>query len=383
MVDDANGQWIGLGVGDVDNPDTPRDAPNWTAIRLMTSKLHDKYPWARDLGVVAQPNYDELVARAVEQFCQRTGLPVVRDASGRAVANLAVRQRLGSYPAPGADDRVRLPSAPVLPIMFTIEGHRSDMFFGPVADTATQLEGEGLCRHQPIGYNNAAFPFDNASGENELTRLVGATVMDNGVPFPAGTKWVLGVFSQGAIVGFDFWVNQLAPGRPLEWREEDLLGVMAYGNPCRQTGSIAPWAQGWITTRETHGLDPYRRFGLPGFPIKPDNWMDVYREGDIFAENGDDDAGKAKAAVYQAVARNDFLSNPISLAFQISRLFRRPVEEIWAIIEAIISGVVFLHDKPNPHYSPYDISGGVNWARSLLSGRLAPPAIARPDKRVT
>jgi len=371
MVNDANGRWIGLGVGDVDDPATPRNAPNWNAIALLTGKLHDKYQWARELGVVAQPNYDEVVAGAVEQFCQRTGLPIIRDPSGNAVANLAVRQRLGSYPPPGAGDPVLSRSAPVLPIMFTVEGHSSNMFAGPVADTANQLESEGLCHHQPIGYNNGAIPFDNASGENELARLVGATVMDNGVPFPAGTKWVLGIFSQGAIVGFDFWINHLAPGKPLEWREADLLGVLAYGNPCRQTDSIAAWAAGWVTKTGTHGLDPYRRFGLPGFPVKPDTWMDVYREGDIFAENGDDDASKAKAAVYQAIARSDFFSDPFSLAFQIAQLFHRPLEEIFAIIEAIVSGVVFLGDQPNPHYSPYDISGGLNWVRSLLTDGLA------------
>jgi hypothetical protein len=186
MVNDANGQWIGLGVGDVDSPATKGNAPNGDAITLLTGKLHDKYQWARDLGVVQKPNYDLVVAQAVEQFCQRTGLPIIRDPSGYAVANLASRQRLGSYPPP----------APILPIMFTVEGHSSNMFFGPVADTATQLESEGHCRHQPIGYNNGPIPFDNSSGENELARLVGATVMDNGVPFPAGTKWVLGVFSQ-------------------------------------------------------------------------------------------------------------------------------------------------------------------------------------------
>jgi hypothetical protein len=360
MVNDANGNWIGLGVGDVDDPDTARNAPNWHAITLLTGKLHDKYQWARDLGVVAQPNYDQRVARAIEQFCQRTGLPIIRDPSGFAVANLAVRQRLGSYPPP----------APILPIMFTVEGHTSNMFFGPVADTATQLESEGHCHHQPIGYNNGAIPFDNSSGENQLARLVGATVMDNGVPFPAGTKWVLGIFSQGAIVGFDFWVNHLAPGKPLEWREADLLGVLAYGNPCRQTDSIAPWAAGQVSKTGTHGLDPLKRFGLPGFPVKPDNWMDDYREGDIFAENSDDTASKVKAAVYQAVARGDFFSDPFSLAVQIAKVFGTPATQVLGIIEAIISGVVFLGDNPNPHYSPYDISGGVNWVRSLLTDHL-------------
>jgi hypothetical protein len=358
MATDANGNWIGLGVGDVDSPGTPRTAPNWHAVTLLTGTLARKYQWARDLGVIQQPNYDTTIAAAVQEFCHRTGLPVVLDPQGHAVANLSVRKRLGSYPPP----------QPILPLFFTVEGHSSDMWHGPVADTAAQLESEGLCRHQPIGYNDTVIPFDNRSGVNELARLVGATVMDNGVPFPAGTKWVLGTFSQGSIVGFDFYTEYLAPGRPLEWREADRVGTLAYGDPCRATDSIAPWAVGMVSKAGTHGLDPYRRWGLPGFPAKPDNLMDVYREGDIFAENGDGQAGAVKAAVYQAVARGDVFSNPFSLAAQIADMFQAPVKEVFAIIMAIISGVVFLGDNPNPHYSPYDITGGVNWVRSLLKG---------------
>jgi len=202
---------------------------------------------------------------------------------------------------------------------------------------------------------------------SELARLVGATVMDNGVPFPAGTPWVLGTFSQGGIVGYDFYANYLAPGKPLEWREEHRIGTLSYGNPCRATDSIAPWAAGQISKTGTHGLDPYKRFGLTGCPALPPNFMDDYREGDIFAENGDGQAGAVKAAVYQAVARGDVFSNPFSLAAQIGNTFQAPVKEVFAIIMAIISGVVFLGDNPNPHYSPYDISGGVNWVRSLLT----------------
>jgi hypothetical protein len=357
MATDANGNWIGLGVGDVDSPNTPRNAPNWHAATLLTGTLNRKYQWARDLGVIQQPNYDLTTAAAVKEFCQRTGLPVILDPQGHAVANLAVRKRLGSYPPP----------APILPLFFTVEGHSSNMFSGPVADTASQLESEGLCRWQPIGYQDNAMPFNNASGVNELARLVGATKMDNGVPFPAGTPWVLGTFSQGSIVGFDFYAKYLAPGQPLEWREADRIGTLAYGDPCRATDSIAPWAAGWVTKAGTHGLDPYRRWGLPGFPAKPNNLMDVYREGDIFAENGDDQASAVKAAVYQAVARGDVFSNPFSLAAQIGETFGAPVKEVFAIIMAIISGVMFLGDQPNPHYSPYDITGGIEWVRSLLT----------------
>ncbi|EUA24068.1 hypothetical protein I552_10256 [Mycobacterium xenopi 3993] len=34
---------------------------------------------------------------------------------------------------------------------------------------------------------------------------------------------------------------------------------------------------------------------------------------------------------------------------------------------AIISGVTFLADQPNPHYAPYDIGGGIDWMRQQLT----------------
>ncbi|OBJ23481.1 hypothetical protein A5622_13045 [Mycobacterium sp. 1245801.1] len=261
------------------------------------------------------------------------------------------------------------------PVFFTVEGHMSNMFAGPVADTATQLEREGLCHHQPIGYNNGAIPFDNASGVQELARLVGQARMDNGVPFPAGTPWVLGVFSQGGIVGYDFYEAYLAPGKPLAWREADRLGTLAYGNPCRGTDSIAPWAIGQIKKTGTHGLDPYKRYGAPGCPALPPNFMDDYREGDIFAENGDDQASQLKASIYQAVARGDFLSNPYGviteLVHQLPNVISSNIPALItfgiSVFQAIVSGIVFLADQPNPHYSPYDISGGLDWVRNLLS----------------
>jgi hypothetical protein len=287
---------------------------------------------------------------AVKEMQRRLGLPQTGE------FDTTTASRVGYVP----------PAPDLRPIMFTVEGHTSNMFAGPVADTGKQLEAEGLCRHQPIGYNNGPIPFDNASGVHELARLIGAEVLDNLVPFPKGTPWSLGGFSQGGIVICDFYFDYLAPGKPLDWRTPDLKGVLAYGNPGRQTDSIADWAQPWIKKAGTNGLDPYRRFGLSGYPDKPDFWVDVYREGDIFAENSDDKASAIKAAVYQAVARADAFSNPFSLAVQLADLLGEPVAEILGIIKAIVSGVAFLGDNPNPHYSPYDIGGGVAWMRNRL-----------------
>lgn len=254
-----------------------------------------------------------------------------------------------------------------LPLFFTVEGHQSDQFRGPVADTATILEKEGRCHHLPTYYNNGAIPFDNQSGVNELARRVGQTVQDNGVPSPAGTPILIGGFSQGMIVVYDFIEQYLMPGKPLAWRMNDLRGGLFYGNPCRAKDSIAPWATGLIKKTGTHGLDPYKRFGLKGcVPVLP-NTVDVYREGDIFAENTDDQSGEMKAAVYQAVARGNVFTNPISLAWKIAGLFTPSFDEVLGIVKAITSGISFLGDNPNPHYSPYDIGGGTDWARARLA----------------
>lgn len=93
----------------------------------------------------------------------------------------------------------------------------------------------------------------------------------------------------------------------------------------------------------------------------------MWRRGDIFAENTDDQAGQVKAAVYEAVARGDIFTTPISLAFQVMKIAQAPFTMVMPIVQAIISGVSFLADQPNPHYSPYDITGGLEWARSRLA----------------
>lgn len=340
-----DGKWIGWGIGDTD--------PKVAEFRKFMARKFASY--AGDLG--DSPVYDQQLADAVSEMQTRYGLPAT------GIINWATQVKMGFIKPAAPTER---------PIMFTVEGHLSDMWRGPVADTATQLEAEGHCWHQPIGYNNGAIPFDNDSGTRELARLVGATVMDNGRPFPAGTPWSLGTYSQGGIVGFDFYTRYLQPGQPLEWRAKDLVGVLAYGNPCRQTNSVASWALGEASPDGTHGLDPYRRFGIPGLPSGPAHpWADVWRNGDIFAQNTDDKSGEVKAAVYQAVARGDLFSDPYSLAAQIADLFSVGFNEVVGIVMAIISGVSFLAQHPNPHYDPYDISGGVNWMRDRLTQRTA------------
>lgn len=248
------------------------------------------------------------------------------------------------------------------PVFFSVEGHSSDMFAGPVADTAAQLEAEGLCHHEPTNYNNGAIPFDNQSGVDELARRVGQTVQDNGISTPPGTPIIIGGFSQGMIVVYDFLAQHFGPGCDLEWRKDDVLGYLFYGNPCRAANSGG--------SDGTHGLDPLKRFNLPGCVPQPANVHEVWRPGDIFAQNGDDEASQLKAAVYQLVARGDFISQPFSIFAKLEKIatdFAVLLPEVIAIFQAIISGISFLADNPNPHYGPFDIGGGLDWARNLLS----------------
>jgi hypothetical protein len=58
----------------------------------------------------------------------------------------------------------------VRPVIFTVEGHLSNMWAGPCASNASLLEQQGVCKWQPVNYDCAALPFNNASGVNELFR---------------------------------------------------------------------------------------------------------------------------------------------------------------------------------------------------------------------
>ena len=332
----------------------------------MSLKLGDRNETVRKWRAVMNARFGPLYARL------RGELPADTDQFGpRAKAWQEEYERRTGQPVDGIVSDADLAAlgikrAGARPLVFTVEGHLSNMFAGPVADTATQLEAEDICHHQPIGYNNGAIPFDNKSGVDQLDRLFGQSKMDNGVPFPLGTKYVLSGFSQGMIVVTDFIVNSLQPGQLHAPRMKDCLGLLAYGNPCRTAGSVAPWSVAQAGPRENFGLDPLIRLDKLGIQL-PFPVMDVYREGDIFTDNEPTEAGELKAAVYQAVARGDILSNPYSICAQLAQLFTVTFAEVWAIFVAITSGVRFLATgNTNPHYSPFNITGGKDWVRSLL-----------------
>lgn len=337
------GDWIGWGPGDT--------APKVAEIQKFLAGKFASYAG----HLVATGTYDQATADVVAEMQRRYGLPVT------GIFDWASQVRSGFYkPAPKN-----------LPLFFTVEGHLSDMWRGPVADTATILEREGRCIHRPTGYNSGAIPFDNRSGELELVRRLSQTVQDDGVQFPPGTKWMLGDFSQGSIIATDFELNHLLPGGDLAWRAADCVGRLSYGNPTRSAGSVASWSRGQAGPAVNAGLDPAVRFDKLGIQLARPQ-MDVYRKGDIFADNEPGVDGRIKSSIYQAVARGDLFSDPFSICAQIAAAFTVPVDYVTGAFWAIVSGVGFLATGDrNPHYSPYDLSGGLDWARERLTAAVA------------
>lgn len=336
------GKWVGWGIGDVD--------PKVAEIQKFLAAKFASYAG----HLVPTGTYDQATADVVAEMQRRYGLPAT------GIFDYASQVKSGFYK----------PAPKLLPLVFTVEGHLSDMWHGPVADTATILENEGRCIHRPTGYNNGAIPFDNLSGENELARRIGQTVQDDGVQFPAGTPWMLFDFSQGSIIATDFELNHLQPGQDLAWRTPDYLGRLSYGNPTRSAGSVAPWSRGQAGPAVNTGLEPLVRFDRLGITMDRPH-MDVYRKGDIFADNEPTTEGQIKAAIYQAVARGDLFSDPFSICAQIAAAFTVPIDYVTGAFWAIVSGISFLAAHPNPHYDPFNIDGGLNWARDRLAAKQA------------
>jgi hypothetical protein len=284
---------------------------------------------------------DQFGARAKawqEEYERRTNQPVDGIVSDGDLQHLGI-------PVPAAK-----------PIIFTVEGHLSNMFVGPCAYTAQELEREGLAHCQPVGYDNVSLPFNNQSGVNELLRLLNSTVMDNGVPFPYGTPWELFIFSQGGIVGSKVFMQLRTSNHP---RLKDLKAVLAFGNPYRQKDVIAPWVAD-PPKKGTQGISDVRMTDTPEY------WREVARTGDLYAENPDSEVGLNRSAIYKIVAENSWAGGEAGMWQRVLDLAKNPADGLLDIAVAIAGGVRFVTNMA-PH-GTYDLGPCVDFARSRLQG---------------
>lgn len=333
-----NGLWVGWGLGDHSVKDfTVRDFKRY-AKRMYRSYCFD----LDDTNVFDQSMQDhveEIQTRLADDGHLVWGQFIL------GVLDLPTEYATGFKEEP-------------LPWIITVEGHQSNQWWGPCADTARALQTENRCYWQPTGWANSDIPFKQQSGIDALKENVDKC--------PDSVDLYIICYSQGAMVVYDYLAKYGIP--------DNLKAILFYGNPCRAENSIAEWAIPWLKRTTGHGLDPVFRFELPGcVSLKEAGvlYKDVLREGDIFAQNWDDLESQMRAAVYQGIARSKFFGNPISFASLIFKLFSsfsldHILSFVYYIMMASGSGIVFLAGNPNPHYAPYDITGGKDWLRGLL-----------------
>ncbi|BDY31432.1 peptidoglycan-binding domain-containing protein [Mycolicibacterium mageritense] len=319
-----DGKWIGYGLGDVD----PK-------VQDMKRFLKRKFSYAAVLD--DSPLYDQAMVNVVSEMQAKYGLRVT------GIMNYATQVRCGY-----------IKTAPVKPVMFTVEGHLSDMFVGPCAYTAKELENQGVVRWQPVGYDNVALPFRNQTGVNELDRLFSDTVA-----FPLGTPFVMAIFSQGAIVGCRFFLEQIRPENGKHHnRLKDLRGVIAFGNPYREQNVIAPWVPD-PPKAGTQGISDIRMTDTPEY------WREVSRTGDLYACNTADEIGLNCTAIYKIVSESSWSGGQAGMLQRVLDLLGNPFDGFIDIAIAIIRGLGFVANM-GPH-GTYDLGPCIDFLRQRLT----------------
>lgn len=244
---------------------------------------------------------------------------------------------------------------PSRPIIFTVEGHLSSMFVGPCAFTAQVLEQQGLCWHQPIGYDNVSLPFRNQTGVDELKRQLNRTMLDLGRPFPSGTPFGIMGFSQGAIITSRVLLEDLRPDNgSLHWRYKDFKRAIAFGNPYREKNVIAPWVPD-PPKKDTQGIADVRITNTPSF------WMEHARRGDGYAENPDNEIGLNRTAIYKIVSEGSWAGGPAGLLARVIDLLGNPIDGFYEMAISIIGFVMFAANMQV--HGMYNLDPCIDWMR--------------------
>ncbi|UOW93096.1 lysin B [Mycobacterium phage NoShow] len=319
------------------------------------------YGQAEGLGTVdVDDTYTEGFGRALVQF--KTATATLVD--------------LGRVPPPKPDTDTEfdwatkkqmqlLPEEPVVepplsgwqmnPLYVTVEGHESDMWIGPAVEVGRRLEKEGLVQLQPTYYNNKGIPFKTETAVAEITRFF----LDP-VKMPPGRKFVLSGFSEGDIAVSRFILRHLLPVNGMfHHRLKDWICALEYGAPYRPFDYMGPVLLVSDPPKKgTGGISPEK---LPALQ----NVAYVCRTGDIYTENGNDQAGRQRSAIYEVVAN----SNPVSLMWELLRVGISPVPSVLALAQSIGSGVLFIANM-DPH-GGYVLEPGQNWVRDRIKAAMA------------
>ena len=358
-----NGVWVGWMLGDWShNPDgTDRD-PTVRRIKAYMRAMFASYAGnLADTNVFDQQLYDavttmqdRLVARPM------TATRLVPGNFIRGVLDLNTQLAMGFKKLD-----------PVLPIVFTVEGHMSNLFMGPVAGNAQTLEAQGICHAKPVNYDCQSLPFNDRSGVDALAVMLSATRVEGPPidinnpdgpkvmwPFPIGTPWGIEGFSQGAAVISEFMENEvLNPAGRCHNRLDGFKRGLALGNPRREYGRVCSWAIN-PPPDDTGGIMDHQ-FVTTNTAIA-NRWAENCHNGDIFAVNTRDSVGADKTAIAKIVVENGW-GTSAGIFARVLMLFGNPVGETFAAVKAAFDAIMFAVSNPNPHYTTVTEPGDLAW----------------------
>ena len=322
------GKWVGYGLGDT--------GP--TVQRLKDFMRRKFASYAEHL--THDDVFDQPMVDAVEEMQRRYGLPVT------GIINYATQIRMGF---------ITPPPPPKQGVLLTLQGTGVDMWTGPPADTARAVQDKYY--FQPTAYPADPFPMwpSIQTGRNEAIRLLTEE-------HPAGDIRIA-AYSQGAVIASLLWQEDILPaGGVLHHRLDDVKQVVTWGNPCREKGvangnKLAGWPipEGRGIMSAEHRLKD-----------TPDWWLDFAHGAnsqwgrDLYTDVPDDAEGEWETTICSIVMGHYWLESIINEAIRVTR---RPLREIYAGIEALISAGMFFGAGTGPHIS-YSTQPAIDYLRS-------------------
>ncbi len=237
------------------------------------------------------------------------------------------------------------------PVLITAQGTGVDMWTGPPADTARELERRKLCQWQPLGnWPAATFPMwpsitqGVAEGEKQIRLWAGDRGQD---------IWLAG-YSQGAIVTSLLWKYSLSPGGPLADLRHKVTKAVTWGNPMRETGRFRGDGADWDARPDTGGAMVDRLENTPAW------WVDFAHKADLYTDCEMDDEGEYKRAICKIVMGNQWWAGQDNLFEQIGELFAHPFTEVVAMAKAIWDAGLFFAHGTGPHID-YNVQPAIDY----------------------
>jgi hypothetical protein len=357
-----NGVWVGWGLGDWShNPDGSDGDPTVRNAKAFMRRMYRSYAGnLADTNKFDQQMYD-VVCIMQDKLVQSVGLNRLYVGQFiRGVLDLPTEIAMGFKKA-----------NPVLPIEFTVEGHGSNLFFGPAASNAQILEAQQVCHAKPVFYDCTSLPFNNRSGVEALVSMFLSNQIEGPLdqagrpimwPFPVGAPWSIIGFSQGAMVISEFMEREvLAVNGRCHHRLASFKRGLGVGNPRRERGKMAPWNDN-PPPPDTGGIMDHL-FVTTGTVIE-DRWQENANNGDMFAVNGTDRASKDKTAIAKIVTENAW-GSPAGIFARALAIFGNVPAESLGLIKAMIQTIMFFASNPNPHYTTVAESGDIEWMRRV------------------